>query len=366
MNFRRGASTQLRSCLPVELPKNVTNAQLAEKFSRWMTIQGYGPSVQAVYGRTVEQFCNYLGRKPIRRVSLHDIGEFLARLDAERRRSESYLRNIVCTLRCFFDFLCLNGIVAAATPRLFRFRRPIERLPKVLNTSQVRSVLARTRESRDRAILEIIYATGCRAVEIARMRITDINFRRGEIRVCGKRAERIVYFGKPAKRALLRYLENRRDGPVFVDRHPTQRGHLAHVALRWYACWDQYSDKNVPTTQHHYLGGSRGRFALTRTEAQGRFQKFIKTVRLTRPRHQLDAETIIRITRLAGERAGLKSVTPKVLRASFATHMLARGADVHTVQRLLGHSSLSPVVSYLRFSQVQMAKTYRRFHPRGA
>lgn len=364
MNFRKDILRQPLSAQIVQLPRNVTNSQLAQKFGEWMAVQGYLPNVQAEYARTVEQFCKFLGRKPIRAVSLQDLGQFFEELDTAHRRSESYLRNSLCKLRCFFDFLCLNGLVPMASPHLFKFRTPPAKLPRVLSRSEVRRILTRTRDLRARAVLELIYATGCRAVEVARMQIRDVDFQRREIRVCGKRAERIVYFGKPAKRALLRYLKHRREGPLFVDRHPPQRGHLAHVAMRWYACWDQYSNHGVPTTQRLFLGESRGQLALTRSEAERRFYKFVKTVRLGRVRHQLNSETIIRITRRAGERAGVQAVTPKVLRSSFATHMLEKGADVHCVQRLLGHRRLSTTQVYLNVSNAHVANAYRRYHPR--
>lgn len=89
---------------------------------------------------------------------------------------------------------------------------------------------------------------------------------------------------------------------------------------------------------------------------------YIKSVNLARTRHHLAAETIIRITRLAGAKVGLSNVTPKVLRANFATHMLSRGSDLYTVQRLLGHKHLSATTAYLRLPQRNIARAYRNCH----
>jgi integrase len=167
-------------------------------------------------------------------------------------------------------------VVNTVASRLIRFRTPVKKLPRVLKQSDVAKVIAHTREPRDRAVLEVLYATGCRTSEIVNMRVEQIDFRREEIRILGKRRERVVYFGQPAERALLRYLGKRRDGVLFQDLYQRQKGYLVHVGLRWYACWSYHPKSGPPLVRRYrFLGESQGRAAVNRSEAEHKFRRVI-------------------------------------------------------------------------------------------
>lgn len=366
MNFRRGTPSQLRLIARMKIPKHLSNEELAAKFAQWMINQGYTPVTQRAYNRIVDQLCKFLRRKPINTVGVRDIGKFLTTLD-NPKRSEWYLYNKLYSLRCFFDFLCLGGVVDTVAPRLIRFRTPVRKLPRVLKQSDVRKLLAHTREPRDRALLELLYATGCRTSEIANMHVDQVDFRRKEIRVFGKRRERIVYFGEPAKRALLLYLGRRRGDLLFQDICPPQRGYVLHIGLRWYGCWSEHPGNGQNLVKmSEFLGESRDLSIKSRCDAEQKFHVLLKTVELRRSRHGLTGLTLQKITRSAGERVGLKGVTPKILRNSFATHLLEQGANLHTIQALLGHEHISTCEAYLHVSNQFIAKAYRRCHPKAA
>jgi site-specific recombinase XerD len=217
---------------------------------------------------------------------------------------------------------------AVSTPRLPR------RLPRVLEVGQVEAMLdavagsggrppgradepsgkrAAAIELRDRAIVETAYAAGLRISELSAARLADLDLRRGEMRVMGKgRKERVGLLGEPARDALQEYLS------------------AGRPALR----------AGAPGTDDgHLFLNARGR-PLTARGLRGR------------------------IDRLA-RRAGLpEGVSPHTLRHSFASHLLEGGADLRTVQELLGHASLATTQVYTHVSPGRLRASYRQAHPR--
>ena len=163
---------------------------------------------------------------------------------------------------------------------------------------------------RDRAIMELLYGTGIRVVEIARLNLNEVDFDEGEIRVFGKGAkERVVIFGSHARAALKDYLKNGR--PQLLKAAKTNA----------------------------FFIGRRG--------------------------SRLTSRQIERIIRLYAKQAGInKKVTPHTLRHSFATHLLEGGADLRMVQELLGHVSLSTTQVYTHVTKERLKKVYDEAHPR--
>jgi site-specific recombinase XerD len=283
------------------------------------------------------------------------VGGYLAWLDADgtdwrrppRARLRAYLATLVsdharssvaqrlAAIRSFHRWATRAGLApgdpwgAIATPRLPR------RLPRVLEIEQIERLLAIIDEDlassgpgrqgalahalalRDRAIVEVAYAAGLRISELATAELGSVDLGRNELRVLGKgRKERIGLFGRPAREALVAYLDEGR--PELLARRPAS------------------APSRPPTTLFlNHRGGPLGVRGL---------------------RFRLDG-----LCRRAGLPAG---VTPHTLRHSFATHLLDGGADLRVVQELLGHESLATTQIYTHVSPIRLRAAYTAAHPR--
>jgi integrase/recombinase XerD len=212
-------------------------------------------------------------------------------------------------LRGFYRHLVKEELLASDPTANLPAARLIHHLPSVLSIEEVEQLLAQprgdtTRGLRDRALLELLYATGLRVSELVGLRRGDLNLDQGLVRCLGKGGkERIVPVGEPACRAVRAYLEARHD---------------AAPAL--------------------FLG-NKGK-SLTRVA----FWRIIS-----------------RYARQAGLRA---TVSPHTLRHSFATHLLDGGADLRTIQELLGHASIATTQIYTHVSVDRLREDYRAYHPR--
>ena len=203
-------------------------------------------------------------------------------------------------LKAFFAFLERLGIVELSPARRIRNRRVGRRIPRIPSEQEMEQLLEAARTPRDLAILELFYATGCREAELAGIRVEHINGR--EIKVRGKGdKERLVIYGERAARALKNHLNGRQSG---------------------------------------YLFEGRG---------------------VDRP---LNPRSLYGIVVRIAKRAGLDGIHPHSLRHAFATHLLRRGADLVTIQRLLGHSSLSTTALYLDLDTTDLERTLAQCHPR--
>jgi integrase/recombinase XerD len=224
------------------------------------------------------------------------------------------LARLISSTRSFYRFLVLDEFISKSpatnlsTPKLWLD------LPKFLTEQEVETLLAQPKEKnirgqRDRAMLELLYATGLRVSELVTLNLKDLNLEQGFILCQGKGGkERIVPFGHSAKEALREYLQKTR--PKLLKR----------------------DDPSL------FLS-SRGR-AFTR---QG-FWKMLK-----RYARQADLD---------------KKISPHVLRHSFATHLLERGADLRSVQLMLGHSQITTTQIYTHVSRKHLREVYQKYHPR--
>jgi integrase/recombinase XerD len=252
---------------------------------------------------------------PQEEIGTHEILSFLA---AERARglAPASLARAQAALRGFFRFLAAEGGISldpAAELPSARLPRP---LPKLLSVEQVDRLLAspdpaRRLGLRDRALLELLYATGARVSEAADLKRTDVLQEHGVVRCHGKRdKQRLVPLGRRAQEALARYLAQER--PLL-----------------------EREERKQP-----WLFLSRG----------GR---------------RLGRERILRIVRDHALKAGLPPVSPHVLRHSFATHLLEGGADLRAVQELLGHADIGTTEIYTHVDRSRLRAAHERFHPRG-
>lgn len=258
-----------------------------------------------------------------RSVDIHSIDnltirEYMSAL-YEKKKKKSSIHRKIAALRTFFRFLCREGILEVnpaklvASPRIER-KLPnhltIEQMVQFIETPETESVLGK----RDRAIMELLYASGIRVSELVGLNMTDIDFTNMTVRVKGKgRKVRIVPFGEHARKAIQSYL--------------SVRGELLIEA-------DQ--EKVDPMAVFLNYQGTR-----ITTRSVGRMiDKYVKIC------------------------SEVHHISPHSLRHSFATHLLDAGADLRTIQELLGHARLSTTQQYTHVSLDKLMEVYDKSHPK--
>jgi integrase/recombinase XerD len=278
--------------------------------------RGLAPNSLAAYRQDLAKFSGFCRqcRLAPARVNRTQVVEFLGTLYRQGLDARSVARVLV-TLRNYFRFLRQEGVVRREPTEHIDSPRTWERLPKFLGLDEVERLLAapagrEPRSLRDRAMLEVLYATGLRVSELVNLRLGEVQLDVGYLRCLGKGSkERVVPLGKKALAALEDYLRHAR--PHFARRRPAAPLFLSQ----------------------------RGQ-AMTR-------------------------QNFWRLLRQHARRAGLRTrLTPHVLRHSFATHLLERGADLRSVQLLLGHADISTTQIYTHVAQERLRQTYRAHHPR--
>ena len=244
--------------------------------------------------------------------------EVLDFLAAERARGcrESTLARRLSSLRAFFRFATAEGAVAADPCLELPSPKAGRRLPHLLSAPQVDRLLAQPDASaplglRDRAILELLYATGARVSELADLRTDSVLDELEVVRCEGKRGKhRLVPLGRRARAALRDYLA--RERPVLAAKGPGEP-------------W----------------------------------------LFLSRTGRRLGRERLFAIARTHALAAGLPAISPHVLRHSFATHLLENGADLRAVQDMLGHSDIGTTEIYTHVDRRRLSTVHARHHPRG-
>jgi integrase/recombinase XerD len=344
------------------------NLELAEKFAAWLEAQNYSTNTRRAYGTLARDLCEFIGSRSLLELKHFDLREFITYL-YKRGLAPSSLARQLYGLKTFFQFLSMGGLVDCNIARLIKNRRVGRRLPRALSIEEVERLIAAAKTPREKAMLEMFYATGCRLSELAGMRMEDIDLTVRVVKVLGKGSkERIIPFGRPAKEALLAYLGERKDGFVFRDDQPPRALHVYRLqpnrdipTLYWQGVW---VDGN-PGVRHWKSLGPVSK--VTREQALEKLAAVAGDDFGQRPKPDkpLGPRHIYRIVKRAAIAAGLKDVWPHALRHSFATHLLNGGADLRSVQELLGHASISTTQIYTHVSTTNLLDTHRKFHPRG-
>jgi site-specific recombinase XerD len=340
-----------------------TNKELVRRYGEWLICQRYSRTTLEVYNRVANRFLVYWGRRHFSEVTHLDVRKFILKM-GERDLSGEIIHRYLWALRSFFDFLCMNGIADKSAPRLVRSRPARRPLPRALSRQNVQRLLKATVNARDRALLEVYYATGCRISEIIGVRLEHVDFRKRTIIVTGKSGDRRVFFGGAAKKWMLKYLAGRKTGYLFESQHMIQRGCVSWNGKGWVGYWLDYSNNGERRQRSKYLGLPKG---MGRSAAWQRFRKLVPNPDAGHPRrkpHPITRSRVSEIFRRAVFRAGLGRVTSHNLRHSFATHMLDNGADIRHVQELLGHVSLASTNQYAHIASVPITTAYRKFGPR--
>ncbi len=291
---------------------------LIEEFIAYLRFEkGLAENTIASYRRDLEQYRRFLGRRGVDPARAHtsDVRDFFTSLGDERAPAEATLARKGSVLRCFYRFLCREGLaeadptVAVASPRRGR------RLPTVLNQAEGRALLAQPGTGkpaayRDAAMLELLYGAGLRVSELVELRLSDVDPEGGYVHCFGKGSrERVVPLGEPALRAVERYL---RRGRPFLGKGAK--------------------------TEHLFL--NRFGRGMTRQSVHRMLVRYARQAGLT------------------------KKVSPHTLRHTFATHLLAGGADLRSVQEMLGHADVATTQIYTHLSRGRLREVYFSAHPR--
>jgi integrase/recombinase XerD len=291
---------------------------LIDSFLSMIAVEkGLAKNTVEAYSRDLARLADFLERRGI--ASWEDlepihVRSFVSLLRTEGLSSRSIARHLV-TLRRFHRFLEIEGVAKDHPVPAFHFSPASRKLPEFLSADDVRLLLdqpdpARLLGMRDQTMLELLYATGLRVSELVSLKTHQIDFHGGFLTVMGKGSKvRAVPFGKWAKEKLLCYTREIR--PRLLNRKASS-----------------------------FLFVTRSGEPLTR---QG-FWKLIRRYALA---------------------AGIdKKVTPHTIRHSFATHLLERGADLRSVQTLLGHADIATTQIYTHINAGRLKEVHRRFHPR--
>jgi len=293
----------------------------AEEFLSWLAVEkGRSPATLGAYRRDLGAYVRWLDGRELSDVDEADVAAHVAHLRARGRAPATVARATVA-VRSLHRFLFADGRVPSDAAAAVDVPRVPQGLPKALPEPQVEALLASPVGAdplarRDRALLEVLYGGGLRVSELTGLSLSDVDLQARLLRVLGKGAkERVVPVGRPAAEALGGWMCPSGRGAI-LDERAVKRDDLDAVFLN-----------------------ARGR----RLSRQGAWL----------------------VVRRHGDRVGLGEVlTPHVLRHSCATHLLDHGADVRTVQELLGHVSISTTQRYTAVSQRRLREVYDAAHPR--
>lgn len=290
-----------------------------QNFIHYLSVErGLARNTLESYERDLTQYLDYIEKQGIH--TLHqtmkkDILNYLLKLKQHNKAPATVSRSMV-SIRSFYQFLVRERLLDKDPSLNMETPKLAKRLPKVLSITEVESLLDAPQASalygmRDKAMLELLYATGIRVSELISLNMGDLNLAMGFIRCFGKGSkERIIPIGRIASEWLDRYIQTKR-AKLLKQSKAEQSLFINHLGTR-----------------------------LTR---QG-FWKIIK--------------------KYARDAVIHKEITPHTLRHSFATHLLENGADLRAVQEMLGHADISTTQIYTHVTKSRMKEVYNQTHPR--
>jgi integrase/recombinase XerD len=312
-------STEARFCTPAFLAS-------LDSFRVYQNVEcGLSANTVTAYRRDLFRFGDTLRRKSVddwNAVTPALVQAHLVEMGAERFRESTIERHVV-SIRMWLRWLHATRRIEHDVTSLIELPKGWRNLPATLNLDRTVELvtspdLKAPLGLRDRAILELFYASGLRVSELCGLHIDDVNLKMGYVRCMGKgRRERVVPVGGKARDAIEAYIEHQR--PNLVERGPAARG-AARAPLF-----------------------------------------------LTRSGRPIERTAVWRMVRREAKRRGIRGkVSPHTLRHSFATHLLEGGADLRVVQELLGHADVATTEIYTHVQSSRLAEIHARCHPHGA
>ncbi len=288
-----------------------------EAFARYLRSEcQLAENTTLAYDRDMRRFFTWLGGRRLEGLTVSELAGYPAWLAEQELAPASITRHVV-SLKVFFRYLQLESVLEDNQAELLGTQKLWQRVPSVLSAAEVDALLAAPRPPepwwrRDRAMLELLYATGCRVSELSMLRPRDLHLDERYCLCHGKGdKQRVVPLGRRAAEAVTEYLD--RDRPRLAQRRSPASPYL--------------------------LLSSRG----------------------ARLRRERIWELVKRYARVAGCDDRL---SPHSLRHSFATHLLAGGADLRLVQEMLGHASIATTQIYTHVDGARLKKVHAAFHPR--
>jgi site-specific recombinase XerD len=343
------------------------NSQIIERFEKWLLICGKSQSTRINYRDAARQFARFLLDKPITAATKDDVRDFIGSLHAKGLASTT-IQARLDALRVLGDCLQLGGLVRASVPRFILRRKVPKRLPHAISEEEIKRLIAAAQTPRDRAILELGYASGLRVSELANLRIEDLNFKARSLTVRqGKGGkDRIGLFGRPAAGALREYIGDRTTGWLFLRQEGRRGGGVWRGPYGiWFGQWRETDTNGKRVVRTVRLGDYEIPTKERAREALAAFLEGKLPVIHDKSKGRLSKRGIHRIVVKAAKRAGLTGVHPHILRHSCATHCLNHGMDIRHVQEMLGHTSLVATQKYLHLATANLQAVHAKFFPRG-
>ena len=274
-------------------------------------------NTEVSYQRDLLQMAAFLREKGIHeasKVTKTSLNSYILYLEKEGKATTTISR-VLASMKAFFHYEVSCGRIHRDPAELLKAPRVEKKAPTILTVDEVNCLLAQPggeapKEIRDKAMLELLYATGIRVSELIHLRVEDVNLSVGFITCRDGMKERTVPFGKVAKQSLLNYMDQARQT---------------------------------------LLKGNESEWLFTNCNGK-----------------PMSRQGFWKIIKYYGEKAGIQAdITPHTLRHSFAAHLLRNGADVHAVQAMLGHSDLATTQAYMAYSQENAVRdVYKETHPR--
>ena len=293
--------------------------EFVEEFINFLAVErGLADNTLLAYRRDLMQYSRYLMKKKIEdvnRIERKDITDFMYAQKQKGLSANSICRGLAA-IKMFHRFLVRERLSKENPTDLVDTPKTWKRVPEVLSTGEMEMIISASQGKkwqavRDKAILELFYASGMRVSELVNLKIENINLDVGYVRCIGKgRKERIIPIGKRAREAVQRYCDTARKKLV--------KGHITSVLF------------------------------------------------LSRLGKKISRQSIWKIIKHYAKKAKIKKkIKPHAIRHSFATHLLEHGADLRSVQEMLGHSDISTTQIYTHVDRERLKSVHKQFHPRG-
>lgn len=269
------------------------------------------------YKRDLEKFCHFMGAEGITNIqdiTAGNLNDYMKYLEDNHFAIATVSRN-VASIKAFYHYLMQEGIVSEDVSEKLKAPKIEKKIPEIMSPEEVVRLLEQPggdspKEIRDKAMLELLYATGIRVTELITLKVSDVNMQMSFLVCKDANKERVIPFGSAAKKALERYLDGTRE--------------------------EMMEDKKSDILFANCSGQPMSR--------QG-FWKLIKYY---------------------AKKADIKAdITPHTLRHSFAAHLVENGADLRSVQEMLGHSDISTTQIYANLNHNHIREVYTKAHPRG-